>query len=326
MRPFPVGTAEPQPLVDAVGYVINTRYANLAASMVVIYDHIVTFDQEVEYVWKEPCSKGKFLFLTFRYYGLLATIFNDYVLFSQNMTHSSRVYYQQHRVNLECFAPQYSCYFWMSWQGWTGVFVSGALAQIILLLRIRALYMNDRTITVILIIGILVTMASAASIIGTALRANPVELLIVPPQIFCGIRSIPKYLPTFFIPLAMFDALLAGLAIYKWLKDVGVSIQSSKIVPELFVIIVRDSTVYFIMVTLLYCTNAVIWIVKPHMFELPVGFMLALTCVMGNRLILNIRARHQQYAPRQSGLDAALSRFDLAEQIRTARGVPAEIV
>ncbi|KAG2003050.1 hypothetical protein CC2G_003683 [Coprinopsis cinerea AmutBmut pab1-1] len=55
-----------------------TRYAQLASSSIIIYDHLVTFDSEVELIWKANWSKGKVLFILNRYYSLASVIFNNY--------------------------------------------------------------------------------------------------------------------------------------------------------------------------------------------------------------------------------------------------------
>ncbi|TFK47650.1 hypothetical protein OE88DRAFT_1665914 [Heliocybe sulcata] len=38
-------------LVSVVSQIQQTRYAELASSVIVIYDHLVTLDQEIELIW-----------------------------------------------------------------------------------------------------------------------------------------------------------------------------------------------------------------------------------------------------------------------------------
>ncbi|KAJ7123932.1 hypothetical protein C8R43DRAFT_1147594 [Mycena crocata] len=51
-------------------------YACLIAFVLLCYDHILTFDLEVAYIWKRPQGHGSVLFLFIRYFSLLANIAN----------------------------------------------------------------------------------------------------------------------------------------------------------------------------------------------------------------------------------------------------------
>ncbi|KDQ51715.1 hypothetical protein JAAARDRAFT_503028 [Jaapia argillacea MUCL 33604] len=42
---------------------------SIAATLIAVYDHIITFDQEVELIWRKRWSISKVLFLMVRYCG-----------------------------------------------------------------------------------------------------------------------------------------------------------------------------------------------------------------------------------------------------------------
>ncbi|KAI0044797.1 hypothetical protein FA95DRAFT_1608263 [Auriscalpium vulgare] len=282
--------------MDAMGLhnARHIRSANLAASALVFYDHAITFGQEVELMWNAPWTRGKFLFLLFRYYGIFSSIFNDYGRF------------------------------WISWQGWTGVLVSAALAQVILILRIRALFSNDRKVTLLLAGTLVCTLVSSAVIIANALHGTEVGLVHIAPHTYCTVNVLSSYAPLFFIPISILETLLGGLAIYKWFKDVGLKVECRQFAPALLIILVRDSTVYFVVMSALYVLNVTVWITKPELFELPVGFLLALSCVMGSRLILNLRARHAK-SKRLCNIDLGSGfEYDMRDEFRTR--APSDIV
>ncbi|KAF4616659.1 hypothetical protein D9613_008345 [Agrocybe pediades] len=40
-----------------------TRYAQLASSSIIVFDHLITLDEEINLIWKSSWSMGKILFL-----------------------------------------------------------------------------------------------------------------------------------------------------------------------------------------------------------------------------------------------------------------------
>jgi len=55
-------------------------------------------------------------------------------------------------------------------------------------------------------------------------------------------------------------------------------------------ILLRDSVIYYLIVFAVYLINLLIWSTRQAgLIETPVGFTIAMSCVMGNRLILNVR-------------------------------------
>ncbi|KAJ8701312.1 hypothetical protein PTI98_000114 [Pleurotus ostreatus] len=70
----------------AVRDIQTTRYAQLASSSIIIFDHLATFSDEVELIWSSSWSIGKVLFIINRYYGLASVIMNNYGLFSPHLT------------------------------------------------------------------------------------------------------------------------------------------------------------------------------------------------------------------------------------------------
>ncbi|KAI0049202.1 hypothetical protein FA95DRAFT_1557145 [Auriscalpium vulgare] len=244
----------------------DVRYSALSAAMLGFWEYAITFDQEVELVWKSPWTKGKILFLAIRYYSIAAAI--DAHLFEGK--------------------------FWVIWQGGlNGLIVNVAIAQGILVMRVRALYNNSRTINIILYGSLLLTMGATASIMGYAIGTAPIAVLEFPPYVTCTIGTVPMYLSTYFIPIFMLETLLAGLAVYKWLKDVGMRVTSpwQGFGPKLLYVLVRDSVLYFFAMSALYTFNIILWRTNPDLFEVPVVFIFAAASLLGQRLILNMRAR-----------------------------------
>ncbi|KAL0958456.1 hypothetical protein HGRIS_000598 [Hohenbuehelia grisea] len=64
----------------------STRYAQLASSIIIIYDHFLTLSDEINLIWRASWSVGKVLFILNRYFALASLIVNNYALFSPTLT------------------------------------------------------------------------------------------------------------------------------------------------------------------------------------------------------------------------------------------------
>lgn len=60
-------STEPESIVAVLEHVAITRYVSGAGLVVLLYDHLLTLDDEVRYVWSAPTTLAKVLFLVLRY-------------------------------------------------------------------------------------------------------------------------------------------------------------------------------------------------------------------------------------------------------------------
>ncbi|EMD36599.1 hypothetical protein CERSUDRAFT_84781 [Gelatoporia subvermispora B] len=259
-----------QEIVSALRIVSRIRYSELASSTIIVFDHLLTLDQEIELIWRSPWSLGKSLFLMTRYYTLVTVIFNNFALFSDELTTTV-------------------CLAWYRWQGWTGV-VSFVLAELILQLRLYAMYSLNKKILIFMGTTFLICAAASATIMGLVLahiRALPNE---IPGTAFCVAIDIPRDFFAFWVPMLVSESILCGLALYRGLDNYrrgGTLYQSGR---HLFRVLIRDSAFYFVVVFATYFTNALIFTLGSELeVEIPIGFAVALSCVMSNRLCLNVR-------------------------------------
>ncbi|KDR71425.1 hypothetical protein GALMADRAFT_253741 [Galerina marginata CBS 339.88] len=94
----------------------TTRYTRLASNGIIFYERLITFDREVNTIWKSKWSFVKILFLANRYYGLASAIFNTYAFFSPTISNEM-------------------CFRYYQWEGWTGL-LGCMLADIILQIKV----------------------------------------------------------------------------------------------------------------------------------------------------------------------------------------------
>ncbi|EPQ50405.1 hypothetical protein GLOTRDRAFT_133959 [Gloeophyllum trabeum ATCC 11539] len=295
----------------------STRYAELASSAIVIYDHLITLDQEIDLIWKASWTPGKVLFLTNRYYVLASVIFNNYEQFSsphisptrctclrikeilQNQSHIAR-----------CLFRGISCVKWFRWQGTTGLLVS-TIAEIILQLRLYALYHLNRRVLVLMCGAFLVSAGTAAVIMGMVLArisgASPPRVLsapfqrqpahsgLIPGLPFCIPVNVPSWFYTFWIPTLGFESLLCALALFRAFKDFRSRTSLFQSGRHIVKILIRDSVIYYLIMFATYFTNLVIFLTgNVGVLESGIGFAVTMSCVMGSRLCLNIRDVHHE--------------------------------
>ncbi|EPQ50394.1 hypothetical protein GLOTRDRAFT_101775 [Gloeophyllum trabeum ATCC 11539] len=253
----------------------STRYAELASSTIVIYDHLITLDQEIDLIWKASWTPGKVLFLTNRYYVLASVIFNNYVLFTTHLSDSFSVK-------------------WFRWQGTTGLLVS-MIAEIILQLRLYALYHLNRRVLVLMCGAFLVSAGTAAVIMGMVLARISAHSGLIPGLPFCIPVNVPSWFYTFWIPTLGFESLLCALALFRAFRDFRSRTSLFQSGRHIVKILIRDSVIYYLIMFATYFTNLVIFLTgNVGVLESGIGFAVTMSCVMGSRLCLNIRDVHHE--------------------------------
>ncbi|OCH89453.1 hypothetical protein OBBRIDRAFT_835775 [Obba rivulosa] len=232
-------------IISALRTISRIRYSELASSTIIVFDHLLTLDQEIELIWNSPWSIGKCLFLMTRYYTLVTVIFNNYALFSPHLNNTLRLY---------------------------------------------ALYSLNKKVLIFMGVTFLLCAAASATIMGMVLAQIQAVFNEIPGVPFCVATDVPADFFAFWIPMLVSESVLCGLALYRGMENYrrgGTLYQSGR---HLFQILVRDSAFYFVVVFATYFTNALIFTLGSELeVEIPIGFAVALSCVMSNRLCLNVR-------------------------------------
>ncbi|RDB19736.1 hypothetical protein Hypma_013174 [Hypsizygus marmoreus] len=81
-------TPDVHALIEAAQHLNAGKYFQLAAYVVLIFDHILTFSEEVEKIWKRKITGAAILFLINRYGTPLAVIIIIEAYHDPNWTHS----------------------------------------------------------------------------------------------------------------------------------------------------------------------------------------------------------------------------------------------
>ncbi|KAF8993604.1 hypothetical protein BDQ17DRAFT_128569 [Cyathus striatus] len=87
-----------------------------------------------------------------------------------------------------------------------------------------------------------------------------------------------------------FETLLCTLALirgFQTFKAKGPLFSSGRLLVG---ILIRDSVLYFLVICVTYLSCLLVWISSPiSLLEVPIGFSVAMSCVLGNRIVLNVR-------------------------------------
>ncbi|KAF9559412.1 hypothetical protein CPC08DRAFT_708828 [Agrocybe pediades] len=208
-----------------------------------------------------------------RYYGLASVIFDFYAIFS--LSYGQEV--GQH---------------FPIWQGVTDIIINIA-AQGILQLRIYALYMNNKLILRWMVALFVASWAASSVFIGLLLEEVHAQLFILPHDQFCAVTRRLQGGEAVWIPMFLFEVFLCALVVargYHERKPLG-PFSFHKGYKGLVGIIHRDSIIYFAGIGAIHMTCLLIWTIdKRHIGMVPLGYAIAIPCVLANRLVLNLRA------------------------------------
>ncbi|KAK7046448.1 hypothetical protein R3P38DRAFT_2873854 [Favolaschia claudopus] len=287
--------------MNALGDIQATRFSQLASSAIIMFDHIITLDKEVELIWKRPWAAGKVIFIINRYYTMISLCVHEYYC---TLLHSL------------------NCIRFFQWQGWTGL-IACMIAEVILQMRLYALYFLSKRVLILMASAFILSSASSAVILGTVLHRIKAHAHPLPPTptTFCAPSNVPSYFFAFWIPIISFESLLCFLALFRGFQTFRTSggstlFQSGR---HLVAILIRDSLLYFLVMFATYFTNMLVWAsADPSLLEIPIAFSVALSCTLGNRLIFNVREVNQsddddKYPVAEGNSEPTIKEYQLRE-------------
>ncbi|KAK0491227.1 hypothetical protein IW261DRAFT_1556377 [Armillaria novae-zelandiae] len=309
------------------------RMCQLVATTIVLYDHAITFGQEVEYIWSKQISASKILFILVsvessrvafrpddtqnRYLGELVLIAEGICLFlciSYVRSLSDQTIYSVHQefsvgpILGRCFNTLIGvsflsrCNVFFRFQGYFNAFlicVGGAVMS----LRVVAMHEASKKILTLvsaLLMGELISMVTVLSFSFRTITA------LQQSQTHACIRTgVPHYYWTFYLFPMVLETVLFGLAVsvaFKHVRERGL-LTGESVLDVLF----RDSIYYFIIIECAFIANAAtaFYLTKHGVYDkgvfhvpwlqIPQGVSISVTILVVSRLILNLQ--HVYYLP-----------------------------
>lgn len=234
-----------------------------AALTFLLYDHLITFAEEVTYIWARLKHASAILFLVNRYLGCLSTI-------------------AQTVISLATISPERCIQYIRCRQ--VLLFVNHAVVCMLFILRTYALYgRNNRLLALFFLTSITLASVVAWSLVGQ--QATPAVNVPGCQMIYNTKTAI--HLAVSYEALCVFDTLVFGLTVYKTFK-VGVQSKGhSK--PDLVMLLLRDGAIYFAIVAIANLANILSFYVAPELLKGGLSTLsICIAITMVSRLMLNL--------------------------------------
>ncbi|KAJ3718077.1 hypothetical protein DFJ43DRAFT_774316 [Lentinula guzmanii] len=264
-----------QQILTDVHNVQVSRYNMLALSILYIYDFVITFDREFEYIWKHPKSLLSVLFLLNRYLALIAAVFDSaiYLITTPILTNT---------VSKN----------WFNFQSGVAI-VHLTIIEAILVIRVWAIYERNFKILVTLVVFGVCALVASSTIQGVALNLHPVNAEPAP-NFFTCTTVLPRWFAAYWLPVMAFDGTLFTLMLWRgyqtFRKYDPVTLISGTSGRRLATVLVRDSIIYYLSINMVYIMICSMWYwADVSLVESSSPYGLFLPPIVISRLLLNIR-------------------------------------
>ncbi|CAL1707160.1 unnamed protein product [Somion occarium] len=241
-----------------------------AAMGLLFYDHMITLDLEIPLVWKYSKRRPAFFLYLFNRFFAFAFLIFDTIPVTPNGILSSRVY------------DNAVCVIYLMCDDIVTLLTTMTV-QVILQLRVYALYNRSRKILIFLLALCALEVSAMAVLVGVTI-GHLERLPVSSTTTGCYYRGILGFSALFWVPGLIYEPILFFLVLYKaW--------PSKRNEPQipLVVRIARDSLLYFVLVFAELLISTVIWARAPTYINLVMPWSAALPSILGSRLLLNMR-------------------------------------
>ncbi|KAI0290331.1 hypothetical protein B0F90DRAFT_1672015 [Multifurca ochricompacta] len=238
--------------------------SSVAALTFLVWDILITLDQEVDAVWSKPNKfYSKWLFLFVRYFAVVMQIA---LLFTGT------------QLALNFHYTESDCIKWYIFQE-VGTQLLIAAVEFILLIRLHALYDRNRNLTATLFflffvenIAMIVTLIKVVS--GVRFDAT------------CTVIHSPPTLLIFAVAFVAFETLLFILTLFKFI----VALRNGWGRTPVVYLLVRDGTWAFVLIFATLCVNAGFYLGEGNSSNAAIAFpwLLSIEAFAGARIVLNL--------------------------------------
>ncbi|KAG1862594.1 hypothetical protein DFJ58DRAFT_234219 [Suillus subalutaceus] len=255
------------------------NYISVATITTISYEYVLQFEKEVAYVWGRQWSVMTYLYFATRYFGILVVM---------TCACWGGLFYIPEAVS-------YGIFLFMQW----GISVYCALAKVILIWRLYAIYGQSKLILYVLS-GLFLPVVALYLTMDIFLWSRPsaisVEEVIITPNIkYCEAVFHIGPMPAIYasIPILCYDILLVVLAIAVLVKHLKER-KELQMKPNTYVVmIVRYHVVYFVMNLASQIFMAILWANLPTVVMYLVLFLYdTAPFILVPRLIISIWETH----------------------------------
>jgi len=260
-------------LADYLPYVAEAyiyRYTNVAFMALLVWDHVITLNLEIERIWILNWWPSKLLFLFNRYIVPLMLSFNVFYPAVYNLS-------------------QEVCEFVPKWATWPTL-LSLATVQLLLILRVRDIWNRSQAVTIFLGVVFIICTISYLSISISVLTKTTVGTAgdILPGCVF----DSPSYIWTSWIPPTVFESVVVVLALYRVIKcrQKYQQIMQHSETPYILYLVARDSLLYFIIMFSALLANLLLSRYQSGYFSaILITPSSVIACIAASRMTLHFR-------------------------------------
>ncbi|KAK7692594.1 hypothetical protein QCA50_004225 [Cerrena zonata] len=259
-----------------------------AAVGLLFYDHLITLDLEIPLIWKQ--NKRRPAFFLYLFVG------------SYNLSSHLSAEQPDHRLQNRFFALAFlifdtipvtkdgilsshilrSCVIYLMCDDIVTM-VTTLTVQLILQLRVYALYNRSRKILIFLLCLCAMELSIMAILVGITM-GHLDHLPLSSTTTGCYYRGILGFSALFWVPGLVYEPILFLLVLYKaWPSE-----RNGPSVP-LITRIARDSLLYFVVIFAELLISTVVWARTPTYINMVMPWSAALPSILGSRLLLNMR-------------------------------------
>ncbi|KAH6915695.1 hypothetical protein BKA70DRAFT_1418624 [Coprinopsis sp. MPI-PUGE-AT-0042] len=283
-----------QQLWSVISDIRMTKYIYVAAAIIMFWDMCLTFDLEVQRVWKTKSSLGKYLFIFNRYIPPILFIFDLIYVPQTNyipVLPSHCMSLPRLDSNSANDRAIHSCRNSFLPSSVLGILAIGTV-EFVLVLRTYALYHKQWLLytMIFLCIGSCATMAAAVGyLFGHYITFLPPGSLPGLPGCTsdCSHPMCRTLLTVFWVPFFVLETLIVVLTVWKsWTSYTSIGAKKSPFVS----IVYRDGLMYYAVIMSVSIANLVVWTTAPQTLSyLATSMMRSLQVTISSRILLNIR-------------------------------------
>ncbi|KAJ7347106.1 hypothetical protein DFH08DRAFT_961480 [Mycena albidolilacea] len=239
----------------------SIRFSAIGSATVLFYDHLITFDDEIEFIWRKDWSILKGVFIFHRYLGLT------------------------------CLIIGLCGVFWIQWEMW-GYSTVVVTAELVLLLWIFVIYNRNRVILLVLAVSFMAQLISVVAILAQSFSQIKISANLLPGLEFCFLINEPQFFYWYWLPILVYNTIILGLFVY---KGRHAFLRSKNAHVNLLNDVYRKSFINFFAIFIAYLLCCVLWLTGDFSLgQIPIGFALSFSITNSTRLLINIR--HAYYA------------------------------
>ncbi|KAJ7155282.1 hypothetical protein C8R46DRAFT_1356500 [Mycena filopes] len=251
-----------------------TGYLAMAALCVLIYDHLVCFEKEVDLMWRSRWGLAKIVYLWNRYFSLVAISLNASVIVREIESETA-----------------YVCMNWLKVQGISSTIVIAAV-DFVLMLRVWIMYGRPRRL--IWLFGVLgiaeVVVMVTVDFFAYAEMKRYVHL--GPILKGCYAYNVPRFLFIYAAAPLIVTFIMFAMTLLKCLSTFRE--RTYKVMP-MWRLFLRDGVVWFLAVFLAAGTALLLWTMgRETLKQLLVVPALVVYSTVASRTLLNIKAMMTQ--------------------------------